>query len=466
VIVDFDDDPEPLADPTKCWLASCPGWREGSECVQGFPPEKHATTEEIKAQDAERTAWLERQGKLAKASDDDEESEAKPAEPIKLNEGEFVLAEKDGETLVGVLASSIKTEPIEWLWTDRLPKKIVIVCGKPDSGKSVVCLDWIATVTTGRDWPDGAKNAGGAKKALWMGTEDKPQDTVVPRLQAAGADLSKVIILKQMKRLDDEGKPISSRMQLDRDIPLLRRTLKAHPDIKMVVLDPMPGFYGEADGNKDSDIRPIMESLAATCDKYGVTLVGIVHLNKRPDANSLEKIKGAAAVAEVARVVWGFSRDAEDRYLYHMAKVKGNLSKKRSGIDYRIEDAVVEVQCEKKIYPKVVWGEENEADADDQLAAERDRSGERRADRKRDKAMEWLLAALAEKPLASEEVFKRGAELGFSRDAIYRAKAVDKESGDPKIHCWQAVKGGQWFWSLKKRSEGVAEVSLGDVAAL
>jgi putative DNA primase/helicase len=86
----------------------------------------------------------------------------------------------------------IKPEPISWLWPGWLAKgKLHIIGGAPGTGKTTIALSFAAIVTRGGVWPDGSGCPGPGRVVIWSG-EDDPGDTLVPRLMAAGADLSRV----------------------------------------------------------------------------------------------------------------------------------------------------------------------------------------------------------------------------------------------------------------------------------
>ena len=54
-------------------------------------------------------------------------------------------------------ARSASPTSVEWLWQNRLSfGKPSMLDGDPDQGKSLVNLDLIARLTTGRPMPDGA----------------------------------------------------------------------------------------------------------------------------------------------------------------------------------------------------------------------------------------------------------------------------------------------------------------------
>ena len=60
----------------------------------------------------------------------------------------------------------------------------------------------------------------------------------------------------------------------------------------MVALDPISSYFGECDPNKDKEIRPVMEAIADACESSKTAFVGIIHNNKRGDADAIGKILG------------------------------------------------------------------------------------------------------------------------------------------------------------------------------
>jgi hypothetical protein len=120
---------------------------------------------------------------------------------------------------------------LTWLWPQKIPKgKVIFFTGKPDCGKSLTAADVIARITTGRDWPDGSKNTTPPSRVLLASSEDDPNDTLVPRLKAAGADLSKVeFVVGTMIEMKHKNKPSVKRrtnLDLKRDCKHLLEALK------------------------------------------------------------------------------------------------------------------------------------------------------------------------------------------------------------------------------------------------
>ena len=69
-----------------------------------------------------------------------------------------------------------------------------ILDGDPGLGKSALTLDIAARITTGSPMPDGSPGVDGG--VVVLNAEDDEADTIVPRLMAMNADLTRVRLLK------------------------------------------------------------------------------------------------------------------------------------------------------------------------------------------------------------------------------------------------------------------------------
>src|ERR1019366_5685184 len=95
-------------------------------------------------------------------------------------------------------ASSITREVLSWLWPNRIPfGKLTLFVGHPGIGKGMATMHVIACASTGTGWVD-CDNTNTPVDSILISTEDSAGDTLVPRLQAAGADLDRVIVFDKM----------------------------------------------------------------------------------------------------------------------------------------------------------------------------------------------------------------------------------------------------------------------------
>jgi len=81
----------------------------------------------------------------------------------------------------------------------------VIADGDPGLGKTTLWCDLGARITTGGPMPDGAQCPTGS--VVWLTAEDDLADTLRPRHERAGADLTRVFVLDAIKPADDPMRP-------------------------------------------------------------------------------------------------------------------------------------------------------------------------------------------------------------------------------------------------------------------
>jgi AAA domain len=335
-------------------------------------------------------------------------------------------------TLVRECFTEVTIKPIIWLWKDRIPKnKLTIFSGNPDCGKTTVLADIIARYTTGRGYPDGAENAIEPGDVLMLIAEDDPGDTIKPRLMAAGADLSRVSYLKTVQ-VNHKSNKHERVLALDTDLTLLEKTLRDNPGIGLVTIDPITGYLGRADLNKEQELRRVLLPIKELCERTGVTFIGLGHFNKRSDVTALHKVGGAVAMSGVARAVWMFAKNPEVEGEYVMLLGKGNLTRKRTGMKYRFGDKVLLGGIEA---PFIAWQGETDGDADTLLTTSPDPGEKRQARAKR-----FLQDYLGEGPRLSDDIVTDGKKAGVSRSALFEAKK-EMDITAEKL-------GGQWHWSL------------------
>ena len=139
--------------------------------------------------------------------------------------------------------SEVKAQQIDWLWQRRIPLgKITILDGDPGMGKSLLAINIAACLSTGRPMPDGTPGRQGS--TILIAPEDSAEDTIKPRIEAAGGDPSKVFLLNTIEDIDEKRLGIYARtFSLSRDLDDLEREIKRTNAI-LVVLDPLMAILG------------------------------------------------------------------------------------------------------------------------------------------------------------------------------------------------------------------------------
>jgi putative DNA primase/helicase len=93
--------------------------------------------------------------------------------------------------LVMVRAADVTPVAVDWIWEGRIARgKLTIIAGAPDVGKSQIGAYIAARITKREHWPQAALAPQG--DVVILASEDSIEDTWVPRLMAACADLARV----------------------------------------------------------------------------------------------------------------------------------------------------------------------------------------------------------------------------------------------------------------------------------
>ena len=98
----------------------------------------------------------------------------------------------------------VEVESICWLWYPFIPYgKVTIIQGDPGEGKTTLVLQIIARLTKGESIIDEDESL--PINVIYQTAEDGLADTIKPRLLAANADCSKVLVI------DDSDTPLTMR---------------------------------------------------------------------------------------------------------------------------------------------------------------------------------------------------------------------------------------------------------------
>lgn len=273
----------------------------------------------------------------------------------------------------GILLSEVETQQVEWLWEKRIPLgKITILDGDPGMGKSLLALNIAACVTTGRHMPDGTPGRQGG--VILIAPEDGAEDTIKPRMEAAGGDSSQVLLLNTVFSLDMSDLPkvkiFERPFSLSRDLNDLEEEIKRKKAI-LVVIDPLTATLGHnINLSRDQDVREVFTPLAQLAERTSCAILIIRHLNKGSSTNPLYRGAGSIGIIAAARIGLIVARDPYDEQKSVLATIKNNLSMHASNLTYQI------VESEDGT-PIIQWLGENHHSASNLLRAATSKSFER-----------------------------------------------------------------------------------------
>jgi putative DNA primase/helicase len=234
--------------------------------------------------------------------------------------------------LITRAACDYEPQPIEWLVDESIPLgAMVVIAGEPGLGKSQIAIRLAAAVTTGNGLPNDQPYAD-LGSVIILANEDDAERTIRPRLEASGADLSKVHIVEGVAR-EGEGTDL---FQLDQDIIELRIKTAELGDVRMIIIDP-PGAYlgSQVDSYKDTDVRRVLAPLAKLAQETGALVLLVVHLNKRSDGSPQQRISGSTAWTAAPRAAYLAVEHQVTKKRY-LVPVKNNLGNDRTGFEYQI----------------------------------------------------------------------------------------------------------------------------------
>jgi putative DNA primase/helicase len=98
------------------------------------------------------------------------------------------------------------------------------------------------------------------------------QSRLRPRLEAAAADLQRVWVLDAVRTKD--GKRSFS---LQADLDLLGRKIVEIGDVGMITIDPITSYMGKIDSHRTTDVRAVLEPLAAFAEQHQVAILAVSH---------------------------------------------------------------------------------------------------------------------------------------------------------------------------------------------
>jgi putative DNA primase/helicase len=335
--------------------------------------------------------------------------------------------------------ADIEAKPISWLWPGRIARgKVSILAGHPGLGKSQVTASMAAVITTGGLWPVDRTRAEPGNVVI-LSAEDEPEDTIRPRLEAAGADLSRVYILDAIRDgFNADGSETHRAFNLETDLGKLAAMLHQIGGAALIVIDPISAYLGGADSHKNAEVRALLAPLSALASQHAAAVVAVSHFNKASGSAALMRVTGSLAFVAAARAAWLVSADPDDEGRRLFLPMKNNVGPDHTGLAFRIESASISSPSGPVETSRVVWDAEAvTVSADDALAQMPD--DERTA---LDDAREWLTVYLDAGPMPARDIYREAGQAGIAKRTLDRAKR------DLRVTARKRDFASGWIWEL------------------
>ena len=322
------------------------------------------------------------------------------------------MEEKKTELKV-IKMSEVQSQEIEWLWYPFIPYgKLTIVQGDPGDGKTTLILNIAAKLSKGEGLDNDMKLME-SMNIIYQTAEDGLADTVKPRLEKAGADCERILII-------DEG---------DKSLSMADERLEEaiiQTGARMLILDPIQAYLGGGmDMNRANEARDMTKRLGTLAEKYKCAIILIGHMNKASGNKAAYRGMGSIDFFAVARSVLLVGRVEGEPNIRAVVQIKNNLAQFGHPKAFELSENGFK------------WLGDYEITADEVLGGIAPKAN------KLEKAKQ-LLRELAETSNAvqSNEIFDMTDEQGISKRTLENAK---KELGirAKKIN-------NSWYWELDR----------------
>ena len=309
--------------------------------------------------------------------------------------------------------SEVQSQEIVWLWYPFIPYgKLTIIQGDPGDGKTTMVLNLAAKLSKGEALDENMKVTEPVN-VIYQTAEDGLADTVKPRLELAGADCERIIVI------DESDKSLS--MVDERLEQAIVRT-----GARLLILDPIQAYLGGGmDMNRANEARDMTKKLGALAEKTKCAIILIGHMNKASGNKAAYRGMGSIDFFAVARSVLLVGRVEGESNTRAVVQIKNNLAAFGHPKAFALSEDGFK------------WLGDYEITVDEVLGGITPKAN------KMEQAKQ-MLRELAETQSAvlSNEIFDRANELGISKRTLENAK---KELGvqTRKIN-------NAWYWELDK----------------
>ena len=338
---------------------------------------------------------------------------------------------------------NVPIQNVSWLVDGLLPMGEVSLLGADGgTGKGIWQAQLIAYVTAGRTsgfFPQPPEKTG---SVLLFSGEDDPGKVLKARLTAAGADMSRVMVVTSDAYFARTGSPLCIP-----DTSFAKYVGKAAP--ALVIIDPLQSFLpAGVEMASRNQMRSILLPLKAIAAAQQCAVLLVMHSNKKQGVSDRKRLADSSDIWDMARSVLMMGRSNSDGKIY-LSHEKSSYSRPQQTVLLHIEDVELDgVRTAQAVFD----GYTDKKDADF-IKEPRVRQAQTKEDTR-----DAILNVLAESRLgsmASNELRTAVVkEIGCSDRTYERAYADLVRSGDVKKHTIRQKDGKNRWYSYYSGTSG------------
>ena len=309
--------------------------------------------------------------------------------------------------------SEIQSQEVSWLWYPFIPYgKLTIIQGDPGDGKTTLVLNIAAWLSKGEGL-DSEMKLSEPVNVIYQSAEDGLADTVKPRLELAGADCERILVIDEKEK---------SLFMVDERLEKAIVQTKA----RMLILDPIQAYLGGGmDMNRANEARDMTKKLGALAEKYQCAIILIGHMNKAAGNKAAYRGMGSIDFFAIARSVLLVGRVEGEPNIRALVQIKNNLAAFGHPKAFALSEDGFQ------------WLGDYEITADEVLGGIAPKAN------KMEQAKRLLRElALTTDAIQSNEIFDMADEQGISKRTLENAKR-ELDIRARKIN-------NSWYWELDK----------------
>jgi len=316
----------------------------------------------------------------------------------------------DNEDYHMISMDEVEEKEIQWLIPNYIPKEqITLIVGDGGVGKTTSWTSIISALSKGElcFFENQEEDKREPLKIGFFSSED-PHDSIIKK--KLRLNLAKQSNVKTIPITDKRFHKVKFNSQYLEGLIIENK-------LEVLVFDPLQSFIGDSvNMGARNTMRSTLNNLIALGKIYHVTIIIIVHTNKREMAGGRNRASDSSDIWDIARSVI-FVGDASDEGIHYFSQEKSNYGKLQPTTLFKIEDSVI-----------VKVGTTSKKDFDFQK--EKTKGNKKKS--LVEEAKEAVISLLNDHDAYSDEIYNLAEELDISKSTLKRARAELTSEGTIK----------------------------------